>query len=263
MSELEIRNPELSNDVDNFEKNDIPIEITESIDDISHFEFVDEDNTLWDVKKSSEDNVSTDFISGINEGLNIDTIVPDKELWDTQSSEAKKAADYVRSFDGFEKAADYVERHFTSEKFTPGDIIPVKTRNQDMADNETDIGVQFSRREIVLTDGLTIEGVFPEFNSIHHVDLGDSVKDMSLHQQFSACKIDFQDHLYDNPQKLERITFGDMERLDKPQGYAPDGYTWNHNPETGSYDLVLTDDHIIGHTGGNAFWGKPYPTNGQ
>lgn len=79
---------------------------------------------------------------------------------------------------------------------------------------------------------------------------------MSLHRQFSACREDFQDHLYDSPETLRGITFGAMERMDSPQGYAPAGFTWQHNPETGSFDLVSQDDHSVGHTGGNAFWGS-------
>ena len=79
---------------------------------------------------------------------------------------------------------------------------------------------------------------------------------MSLHRQFSACREDFQDHLYDSPETLRDITFGAMERMDSPQGYAPAGFTWQHNPETGSFDLVSQDDHSVGHTGGNALWGS-------
>lgn len=117
-------------------------------------------------------------------------------------------------------------------------------------------GVSFERRTAELADGLTVEGVFPEFDSKHHVDLGSAAKDMSLHQQFSACREDFQDHMYDCPEKLQDITFGTMERMDLPQGYMPEGYTWQHNPETGSFDLVSQDDHSVGHTGGNALRGN-------
>ena len=121
---------------------------------------------------------------------------------------------------------------------------------------ESENGVSFERRAAELADGLTVEGVFPEFDSKHHVDLGSTANDMSLHQQFSACREDFQDHMYDSPEKLQGITFGAMERMDLPQGYTPEGYTWQHNPETGSFDLVSQDDHSVGHTGGNALWGS-------
>lgn len=196
---------------------------------------------------------------GIEEASDLSEVISDSSL-DFESgivleqSEAEKAADYARSF-GFNKAADYIERHYDGDEFIPGDPIPITTRNMDLDGKESDSGVTFSRRTAQLADGLSIEGVFPEFESIHHVELGSSANDMSLYQQFNACKEDFQDHMYDCPAKLQGLTFGAMERMDLTQGYTPEGYTWQHNPETGSFDLVSRDDHSVGHTGGNALWG--------
>lgn len=170
-------------------------------------------------------------------------------------SESEKAADYARSY-GFDKAADYIERHYDGDEFIPGSPIPITTRNMALDGLESENGVSFERRTAELADGLTVEGVFPEFDSKHHVDLGDEANDMTLHQQFSACRENFQDHMYDCPEKLQGITFGAMERMDLPQGYTPEGYTWQHNPETGSFDLVSQNDHAVGHTGGNALWGR-------
>lgn len=170
-------------------------------------------------------------------------------------SESEKAADYALSY-GFDKAADYIERHYDGDEFIPGSPIPITTRNMALDGLESENGVSFERRTAELADGLTVEGVFPEFDSKHHVDLGDEANDMTLHQQFSACRENFQDHMYDCPEKLQGITFGAMERMDLPQGYTPEGYTWQHNPETGSFDLVSQNDHAVGHTGGNALWGS-------
>ena len=170
-------------------------------------------------------------------------------------SEADKAADYARSF-GFDKAADYIARHYDGTEFVPGMPIPITTRNMGLDGLESDNGIPFTRRTADLVDGLSVEGVFPDFDSIHHVELGNIANDMSIHQQFNACREDFQDHMYDDPDHLRDISFGAMERMDEPQGYAPEGYTWQHNPETGSFDLVSRTDHSIGHTGGNALWGK-------
>lgn len=170
-------------------------------------------------------------------------------------SESEKAADYARSY-GFDKAADYIERHYDGDEFIPGSPIPITTRNMALDGLESENGVSFERRTAELADGLIVEGVFPEFDSKHHVDLGDEANDMTLHQQFSACRENFQDHMYDCPEKLQGITFGAMERMDLPQGYTPEGYTWQHNPETGSFDLVSQNDHAVGHTGGNALWGS-------
>lgn len=173
---------------------------------------------------------------------------------DTELTEAEKAAEYARSF-GFDKAADYISRHYDGETFVPGEPIPITTRNMSLDGNASDQGVAFERRTAELADGLEVEGVFPDFDSRHHVELGPAANDMSLHQQFSACREDFQDHMYDRPEILEGIPFGSMERMDLPQGYTPEGFTWQHNPETGSFDLVSKEEHSVGHTGGNALWG--------
>ena len=170
-------------------------------------------------------------------------------------TEAEKAADYARSY-GFDKAADYIERHYDGNGFIPGSPIPITTRNMALDGRTSENGISFERRTAELADGLSVEGVFPVFDSKHHVELGSIANDMSLHQQFSACRDDFQGHMYDSPEKLQGISFGAMERMDLPQGYTPEGYTWQHNPETGSFDLVSRDDHSVGHTGGNALWGN-------
>lgn len=170
----------------------------------------------------------------------------------TPRTPADMAADHAREL-GFDKAGDYISRHFDAESFDSGDIIPVTTRNQELEGANLD-GVSFARRQVKLDNDLVLEGVFPEFESLHHVDLGEDAMDMSLHRQFSACKADFQDHMYDLPLP-EALTFGDMERMDSDHGYAPRGYTWNHNPDIGSFDLVPTETHrSYGHTGGNALW---------
>ena len=199
------------------------------------------DTTEWTGFDETTDNLS----------LNSDI---DNGLTDDDMSEAEKAAEYARSF-GFEKAADYIERHYDGEVFGPGEPIPITTRNMGLDGSVSDNGVAFERRTADLAEGLTVEGVFPDFESRYHVDLGSVANNLSLHEQFSACRADLQDHMYDNPDVLEGITFGAMERMDLPQGYTPEGFTWQHNPETGSFDLVSKDDHAVGHTGGNALWG--------
>lgn len=225
--------------------------------DFSETEGIDISETSdWtDFDSVEMDDVSTDKTEFISAGdasdLSLEASLEDDDI----QSEAEKAADYARSY-GFDKAADYIERHYDGDEFIPGNPIPITTRNMALDGLESKNGVSFERRTAELADGLSVEGVFPEFDSKHHVDLGSAANDMSLHQQFSACREDFQDHMYDSPEKLQGITFGAMERMDSPQGYTPEGFTWQHNPETGSFDLVSQDDHSVGHTGGNALWGN-------
>ena len=233
------------------EFDDIPIEICETekieIPDSSEWSVL-ESAPIYEIgADSSEEFLSLKDISDFSQQLNTDN--------NDILSAAERAAEYARSY-GFDKAADYIERHYEGDEFIPGKPIPIITRNMALEGVEADNGVRFKRRIADLADGLSVEGVFPEFDSKHHVELGKKATDMTLHQQFSACREDFQDHMYDSLDKLEGISFGAMERMDLPQGYTPEGYTWQHNPETGSFDLVSRDDHSVGHTGGNALWGK-------
>lgn len=211
--------------------------------DWTDFDFAETDDVRIDTAESLEATNTSD--------LSLDLGPSENDI----QSEAEKAADYARSY-GFNKAADYIERHYDGNEFIPGNPIPITTRNMALDGLESDNGVPFERRTVELADGLSIEGVFPEFDSKHHVELGSAANDMSLHQQFSACREDLQDHMYDSLEKLQDITFGAMERMDLPQGYTPEGYVWQHNPETGSFDLVSQKDHSVGHTGGNALWGN-------
>lgn len=205
---------------------------------------------------------SADFSSGadVAEMSAVDITDTALEDWDAAfcetdiSTDAEQAAEYARSL-SYEKAADYISRHYEGGEFSAEEPIQVSTRNGKLEGNKSENGIPFERRTVRLTDGLYVEGVFPEFESRHHVELGEQANDMTIYQQFSACREDFRDHMFDTPEKLEGITLGDMERLDNSHGFAPEGYTWQHNPETGSFDLVSSEDHAVGHTGGNAFWG--------
>lgn len=60
-------------------------------------------------------------------------------------SEAEKAADYARSY-GFDKAADYIERHYDGDEFIPENPIPITTRNMALDGMESENGVFFERR---------------------------------------------------------------------------------------------------------------------
>lgn len=74
------------------------------------------------------DNISIDTAESIGAGdtpdLLLVTAFDDSDI----QSEAEKAADYARSY-GFDKAADYIERHYDGDEFVPGDPILITTRN--------------------------------------------------------------------------------------------------------------------------------------
>lgn len=223
-------------------------------------------NDLWEgvdtetLSAASEDISAAAEIPAVqdtNEALSVEvpTDLPEPAALTAEElhAEAGKAADYAREM-GFDKAADYIERHYDGGVFEPGEPIRVNTRNAALEGAAAANGVPFERSVATLTDGLQLEGVFPNFASRHDVHLGQSARDMSLHQVFNACKADYQDHMFDSPEKLQGLTVGDMLKLEDPKGYAPAGLTWQHQPETGELALVDSRQHRVSHTGGNAFW---------
>ncbi len=177
------------------------------------------------------------------------------EIYDRTAAE--KAADYIREYnEKYEKAASYVERNFIGgDQFIPGEDINIKTRNQDLLGDETLEDVKFVEKTIELGDEVRLKGVFPEFKSNHTVELGDQIHDMTDYQQFKACKEHFQEHMYDDPSKLEGITIGDMEALDYKN--APEGFTWHHEADFGKLSLVARELHEkYRHTGTRALCGN-------
>lgn len=168
-------------------------------------------------------------------------------------TDAEKAADHARAC-GADKAADYIERHFEGE-FVEGEPIRISTRNEGLEGQTNDLGIPFSRREVELGDGLTVSGVFPEFESKFEINLGQDANDMTLSQQFGKCKEGLQNSLGNNLDKLGDIPIDAFDKLNS--SYAPEGFTYHHEPETGRFTMTYEDLHgQTGHTGGNALWGK-------
>ena len=188
-----------------------------------------------------------------------DTFEDTEALWldEQELTQGELAAQYLRGLEGnHEKLANYVERHYDNSMgaFSPDLPIPITTRNMDLdGQSHPSSGVEFSRQEVDMGDGVSITGVFPEFDSRFDIELGDDAKDMTLHEQFSACRDAFLDHMYDDPEILEGLTLEDMDHLD--EGYFPNGCTAQHNPRVGFFSIVDSDLHRrTGHTGGNALW---------
>ena len=178
-------------------------------------------------------------------------------LWlaEDDLTQGEKAADYLRGLDHQEILADYVEKHYDDSlwDFSPDLPIPITTRNMDLEGESHPSGVEFTRQEVDMGDGVTISGVFPEFESRFDTDLGDEARSMTLHEQFSACREHFLDRMYDDPKTLEGLTLEDMDHLE--HGYFPGGCTAQHNARVGSFSIVDSDVHRqTGHTGGNALW---------
>ena len=84
------------------------------------------DWTDFDPAETDDINIGTaeSIGAGATPDLSLTSAFGDSDI----QSEAEKAADYARSY-GFDKAADYIERHYDGGEFVPGNSIPITTRN--------------------------------------------------------------------------------------------------------------------------------------
>lgn len=118
-------------------------EFDETSMEFSEIERIDISETSdWaDFDSVETDDLSIDKTEFISAGDTSDLSL-EVSLDDDIQSEAEKAADYARTY-GFDKAADYIERHYDGDKFIPGAPIPVTTRNMALEGLEAENGVSF------------------------------------------------------------------------------------------------------------------------
>ena len=135
-------------------------------------------------------------------------------------------------------------------------VIHYKTDREDMEGQSTEKGVFYKRKQVVI-NGITIEGVFPEFNSIYTVDLPE---DKYKNKNYSEiCNKSLKDAIEKDPELRKKFT--DEQLQDIRDGRTPRGYSWHHNETPGKMELVKTDEHDrtkkggAAHTGGSVLWG--------
>jgi len=133
--------------------------------------------------------------------------------------------------------------------------IDISTRNKDLeGSNHPKTEVPFKAKEIELSDGTIIEGVFPEFDSTYDASLDeDQYKDTDS-EQFKEVNSQLKDSVENDPELKDRFTEEQLE--DIATGDTPEGYTWHHSENPGELQLVDSKIHReTGHTGGRNIWG--------
>ena len=144
---------------------------------------------------------------------------------------------------------DYIERIKVDEN---GHI---KTINENLKDqNHPVTEVPFKEKTVVTDNGEELTGVFPEFKSVHDVQLPEDLYLESDKKQFDECNKQLKEAVESDSELAKNF---DEEQLDQiKNGETPDGYTWHHNEETGKMQLVESEIHAkTGHLGGRSIWG--------
>lgn len=137
-------------------------------------------------------------------------------------------------------------------------VIHYKTDCQDKEGQTSECGVPYVRKRFDY-NGITIEGVFPEFDSVFDTELDKKDYQSSSTKQFSECNKNLKAAIEKNPELKKQFTKEQLEDIEN--GRTPRGYTWHHTEVPGKMQLVKTEDHDrrIGgaaHTGGNSIWGN-------
>ena len=134
-------------------------------------------------------------------------------------------------------------------------IIHYRTDRCDLEGKTSENGVPYERKQIVV-NGITIEGVFPVFDSTYTTELPPDKYKCNTYAR--ECNAKLKEAVQNDPELRSRFT--DEQLKDIENNRTPTGYVWHHNETPGRMELVRRCDHdrTIGgaaHTGGSALWG--------
>lgn len=138
--------------------------------------------------------------------------------------------------------------------------VQYKTDRHDLEGKRGANGVAYECKTVVI-NGITVEGVFPVFDSAFDVQLSDNLLNSSNGAQFGACNKQLKAAIESDPEIRKKFTSDQLDEIADED--TPTGYTWHHNEEPGRMQLVKTADHDrtqggAAHTGGKSLWGDKY-----
>lgn len=139
-------------------------------------------------------------------------------------------------------------------------VIYYRTDREDLEGKTSENGVPYERKMVEINE-MTVEGVFPVFNSVFDAQLPEGLLKASNPKQFNECNRQLKEGIINDAGLEKGFTEDQLEDIEN--GDTPEGYTWHHNEEVGKMQLVKTEDHDrtqggAAHTGGKALWGGKY-----
>lgn len=139
----------------------------------------------------------------------------------------------------------------------PGETVKIETINDDLAGTEhPETGVPFEEKTVELQDGSVVTGTFPEFDVEYEVHIDESLYLQSDHVHFSYANQELYDAIQTDPDLAEDLGLSEDDIQGLVVGDTPEGFTWHHNEEPGTLQLVEEEVHAnTGHTGGREIWG--------
>ena len=194
------------------------------------------------LKENSEDNFDT-FEQNEEKAGELEL----RELTDEEKEELKEKLNWT-------------DKQISKCTIDENGVIHYKTDCEYMECKENERGIPYERKTVEI-NGITIEGVFPVFDSTFDVQLPEDLLQNSNLKQFKECNHQLYEAIEKDPELKAKFTdeqIEDIENMDTPTGYV-----WHHNEEVGKMQLVKVEDHDrtqggAAHTGGKALWGGGY-----
>ena len=114
-------------------------------------------------------------------------------------------------------------------------------------------GVPFKRKTVEV-NGESVEGVFPQFDVVHAVELLPGLHEASNKDQFAYANEQLKVAVESDPELKVQFSEEQLEQIANSD--RPDGYVWHHSENPGELQLVNKVTHdSTGHTGGQVVWG--------
>lgn len=155
---------------------------------------------------------------------------------------------------------DWTENQIAKCTIGENGIIDYRTDRYDLEGSALKNGVQYARKTITI-NSVTIEGVFPVFDSAFDVQLPKNLEKASNAKQFKECNVQLKEAVQNDDILSKKFTGDQLDDIANTK--TPEGYVWHHNEEEGKMQLVKIEDHDrtqggAAHTGGKALWGGGY-----
>ncbi|MGD6855753.1 HNH endonuclease [Bacillus infantis] len=153
--------------------------------------------------------------------------------------------------------ADLADASDTDSDLGGMDAGHISTINSELAGSVHPVtGVPFEEDVVDLPGGISVAGVFPEFDARCEVHIDESLYMQSDHVHFSYANQELYQDIQDNPRLAGELGLSQHDINGLSEGTNPEGYTWHHNQEPGVLELVDEETHAAtAHTGGREVWG--------
>lgn len=176
----------------------------------------------------------------------LETKIPDFNKSYLTNIEVNSNTDSVEKYDNPKRTSSEIDNHASE--------IPTKNSNLEGTAHPV-TGVEFVRKTVETDTGELVEGVFPDFESIHDVQLPPELEKATDNVQFKECNSQLKDWVVKNPEQAKE-KFSEEQLVDIMSGRTPDECTWHHNEDKGKMQLMDSEIHAkTGHTGGKKIWG--------